>query len=158
LETKADFNKEPRVMSALPTVRPIGMRDLRFNRKRAAGVLGAALSAAAVWAVAVPLLGIQLVVRFGSGPIQVVGIEAVVISAMAGSLAGWFVLAMLERLFRKGLTIWTGLATAGVLASLSVPLIAGTTLSTKIALPLMHLAVGAVLIPAMRRGSIGGTV
>ena len=145
-------------MSAIPTVRPIGKRDLPFNPKRAAGILGAALSAAAVWAVAVPLLGIHLAIRFGSGPIQVVGIEAVVISAIAGSLAGWFVLAMLERRFRQGLTIWTWLATAGVLASLSVPLIAGTTLSTKIALPLMHLAVGAVLIPAMRRGSSAGSV
>jgi hypothetical protein len=140
-------------MSSLTAGRQIGTRTLGLNRTRAAGLLGAALGAVTVWAVAVPLLGIHLTVRFGSGPIQVVGIDAVVISALAGSLAGWGVLASLERLSRHGLAIWTGLASAGVLASLSVPLIVGTTLSTKIALPLMHLAVGAVLIPAMRRGS-----
>ena len=140
-------------MSAITTDRPIGVRAPRVNRVRAAGVLGAVLSAVAVWALEVPLLGIQLAVRFGSGPIQVVGIEAVVISAMAGSLAGWGVLAILERRFHQGVAIWTVLAIVGVLGSLSVPLIAGITPSTKIALPLMHLAVGAVLIPAMRRRS-----
>jgi hypothetical protein len=140
-------------MSALTIERPIGQQALRFNLWRAAGVLGAALSAVAVWAVEVPLLGIHLTFRFGSGPVQGVGIGAVVIGALMGSLIGWGVLALAERRFRRGLVIWTGLAVAGVLASLSLPLYAGTTLSTKIALSLMHLAVGTVLIPALRRAA-----
>jgi len=120
---------------------------------RALGVVGAAIAAAAVWAIAVPLFGVQLQVRFGSGALQGVGIEAVLISSLLGSLVGWGVLALLEQRTARARAIWTGLATAGVLASLSLPLIAGATISTKATLAVMHLAVGAVLIPAMRRAS-----
>lgn len=40
-----------------------------------------------------------------------------------------------------------------LLVSLSLPLSAGATISSKAALALMHLAVAAVLIPALRRNS-----
>ena len=140
-------------MNASTVARPIGTRALPFNAWRAAGVLGAVLGAMVVWAVAVPLLGINLAVRFGSGPMQGVGIAAVLISALLGSIIGWSVLALAERLSRRGLVIWTGLAIAALLASLSLPLYAGTMLSTKLALTLMHLAVGGVLIPMLRRGT-----
>lgn len=145
-------------MSAVTTARPIPVPAVRFNLWRAAGVLGAVVGAVAVWAAEVPLLGIHLAVRFGSGPIQAVGIAPVVISALLGSIIGWGVLALAERLFRQGLVIWTGLAIAGLLASLSLPFYAGTTLSTKIGLSLMHLAVGAVLIPTLRRGATAKAV
>ena len=110
-------------------------------------------AAAAVWAIAVPLFGVQLQVRFGSGALQSVGIATVLISSLFGSLVGWGVLALLEQRTARARAIWTGLAAAGLLASLSMPLIAGATISTKATLALMHLAVGAVLIPAMRRAS-----
>jgi hypothetical protein len=135
------------------TVESIRPQVLWMRGARALGVVGAALAAAAVWAIAVPLLGVQLQVRFGSGALQGVGIDAVLISSLLGSLVGWGVLALLEQRTARARTIWTGLAAAGVLASLSLPLIAGATLSTKATLACMHLAVGAVLIPAMRRAS-----
>ena len=136
--------------TAIEAIRP---QALRARGARVLGVVGAAMAAAAVWAIAVPLFGVHLQVRFGSGSLLGVGIEAVLISSLLGSLVGWGVLALLEQRTARARAIWTGLATAGVLASLSLPLIAGATLSTKATLALMHLAVGAVLIPAMRRAS-----
>ena len=138
--------------STSTTIEPIRPRALRVRGDRALGVVGAAIAATAVWAIAVPLLGVQLQVRFG-GALQGVGIEAVLISSLLGSLVGWGVLALLEQRTARARAIWTGLAAAGLLASLSMPLIAGATISTKATLALMHLAVGAVLIPAMRRTS-----
>ena len=139
--------------STSTTIEPIRTRALRVRGDRALGVVGAAIAATVVWAIAVPLLGVQLQVRFGGGALQGVGIDVVLISSLLGSLVGWGVLALLEQRTARARAIWTGLATAGVLASLSLPLIAGSTISTKATLAVMHLAVGAVLIPAMRRPS-----
>jgi len=145
-------------MSTIVTVEKVRTGSLPRNLVRALGVIGAALGAAAVWAIAVPGLGLHLAVKFGTGPSQAVGIDLVLISAVGGSLAGWTVLALLEWRTRRGLTIWTVLAVAGVILSLSAPLITGANLPTKITLPLMHLAVGAVLIPFMRISSRVRTV
>jgi hypothetical protein len=71
---------------------------------------------------------------------------------LAGSLAGWGLLALLEKRTTRARTIWTGVAILVLVASLSLPLAAGTTTSTKVALSVMHLAVAAVLISALRRG------
>ena len=135
------------------TIESIRPRALGVRGARALGVVGAAIAAAAVWAIAVPLLGVQLQVRFPGGALQGVGIEAVLISSLLGSLVGWGVLALLEQRTARARALWTGLAAASVLASLSLPVIAGATISTKVTLALMHLAVGAVFIPAMRRAS-----
>jgi hypothetical protein len=45
----------------------------RLSQTRALSVAGATLAAAAVWVLAVPLLGTHLLVRFGSGASQNVG-------------------------------------------------------------------------------------
>ena len=122
------------------------------RRNRILGVAGATLAAVAVWAIEVPLLGIRLETQFGNAAPQGVGIAAVVVSSLVGSLAGWGLLALLERRFAQARAIWTGIAIAVLLASFSLPLSAGTTTSTKVALAMMHLAVAAVLIPTLRRG------
>jgi hypothetical protein len=106
----------------------------------------------AVWAIEVPLLGIQLQTQFGNAAPQGVGIGAVVVSSLVGSLARWGLLAILERRYARARTIWTGIAIAALLASFSLPVSAGTTTTTKVALAMMHLAVAAVLIPTLRRG------
>jgi Family of unknown function (DUF6069) len=124
----------------------------RLRRNRILGVAGATLAAAAVWAIEVPLLGIRLQTQFGNTAPQSVGIDLVVLSALAGSLAGWGVLAILERRFARARTIWTGIAIAVLLVSFSAPISAGTTTTTKFALAMMHVAVAAVLIPTLRRG------
>ena len=116
------------------------------------GVVGATLAAAAVWAIEVPLLGLPLQTQFGNTAPQEVGIGLVVVSALAGSLAGWGLLALLERRYARARTIWTWIALAFLLVSFSAPLSAGTTTATKVGLAMMHLAVAAVLIPTLRRG------
>jgi predicted permease len=129
----------------------------RVGRTRALSVAGAVLAAAAVWAVAVPLSGTHLLIRFGSGAAQSVGIEYVVGASLAASLAGWGLLSLLERRTARARRIWTGIAIVVVVLSLGLPVTAGTTMSSKVALALMHVAVAAVLIPSMRRSSAAST-
>ena len=124
---------------------------VHVGRTRLLGVAGATLAAVAVWVIAVPLLGLGLLTRFGNAAAQSVGIDAVVVSGLAGSLAGWGLLAILERRTARARAIWTRVAITVLLASLALPLTAGTTISTKAALAVMHLAVAAVLIPTLRR-------
>jgi hypothetical protein len=124
-----------------------------LSRTRAISVGGAVIVAVAVWVVAVPLLGLHLMVRFGNAAPESVGVDFVVGASFIGSLLGWGLLAILERRTAHARTIWTVVAIAVLLVSLSLPLIAGTTASTKVALAMMHIAVAAVLIPALRGGS-----
>jgi hypothetical protein len=105
-----------------------------------------------VWTIAVPLLGTHLFIRFGAGAAQGIGLDYVIGMSLGASLAGWALLAVLERRSAHGRTIWTRIAVVVALASLSLPFIAGTTTSTKAALALMHVAVAIVLIPTLRRG------
>ena len=107
----------------------------------------------AVWIIAVPLLGLHLGVRFGNGSPQSVGVDFVVGATLIASLLGWGLLAMLERRSSRARTTWTVLAVAVLLVSLSLPLSAGTTASTKAVLAVMHVAAAAVLIPGLRRDS-----
>jgi predicted permease len=123
------------------------------TRTRILGVAGAAAAAVAVWAIAVPLLGVQLLVKFGSGAPQSIGIGFVLGASLIGSLAGWGLLVLLERRTPQARTIWTAIAVLAVLVSFSLPLFAGVSTSTKVTLAVMHVAVAAVLIPVMRRGS-----
>lgn len=118
---------------------------------RAISVAGASLAAVAVWAIAVPLLGTHLLVRFGSGSALGVGIESVVGAGLTASLLGWGFLTLLERRTPRARTIWSRIAIVVLLVSLSLPLSAGANISTKAVLALMHLAVAAVLIPGLRR-------
>ena len=71
------------------TVEHVGSASAHVGRNRILGVAGATLAAVAVWAIEVPLLGIRLLTQFGNTAPQGVGIAAVVVSALAGSLAGW---------------------------------------------------------------------
>ena len=140
-------------MSEVPmTKENVRSASAHVRRNRILGVAGATLAAVAVWAIEVPLLGIRLQTQFGNTAPQSVGIGLVVLSALAGSLAGWGLLALLEARFARARTIWTGIAIAVLLASFSAPISAGTTTTTKVALAMMHLAVAAVLIPTLRRG------
>jgi Family of unknown function (DUF6069) len=125
----------------------------RFGRTRMLSVAGAALAAVAVWTVSVPLLGTHLLIRFGDGAAQTVGIGSVVGATLVASLLGWGLLSVLERLTSRARSIWSGVAIVVVLVSLSLPLTAATTNSARAALALMHVAVAAVLIPGLRGNS-----
>lgn len=122
-------------------------------RTRALGVGGAILAAVVVWVIAVPLLGVHLLIRFGSGAPETIGVDYVVGATLIASLVGWGLLATLERRTPRARSIWTVVAVVALLISLSLPLTAGTTTASKAALALMHVAAAVVLIPALRGGS-----
>src|SRR5258707_113235 len=94
-------------------------------RARILGVLGATLAAAAVWVVAVPVLGLHLVTRFGNADAQNVGFGLVVIASLVGSLAGLGLLVVLEKVISRAVTVWTAVAVVVLLASLSLPPLLG---------------------------------
>lgn len=121
----------------------------RRIRARALGVAGAVLAALAVWTAAVPLLGVDLLVRPGGGRPQTVGPDSVVMASLIASLLGWALLALLEHRTARARTIWTAVALVVVLLSLGAPLTGGVTTAAAVTLTLMHLAVAAVLITVL---------
>ena len=68
---------------------------------------------------------------------------------MAASLLGWLLLALLERRTPQARLRWTTIALASLAASLALPLAVATSRLAAAALIVMHLTVGAVVIPAM---------
>ena len=102
-----------------------------------------------VWLVA-RRLGVELLVPQGDGAAaDEIGLRAVVVTSAGAALAGWALLAALER----ATSLWVAIAVAVVLTSL-VPLFTlGVGGATVAALTLMHLAVGVVFIPLLARTS-----
>ena len=64
-------------------------------------------------------------------------------------LFGWLLLALLERRTPHARRPWTTIALAALATSLALPLTAATTTSAATGLIMMHLTVGAAVIPAM---------
>jgi hypothetical protein len=133
-------------------------------RTRALCVAGGALAAAIAWAVEVPLLGIHLTFHlgprrlgpghlgpspFGAGHVQTISVGQIVGISLAAALLGWLLLAMLERRTSRARLIWTSSALVALALSLSLPLAAATTTAAGVGLVVMHLTVGAAVIPAM---------
>jgi Family of unknown function (DUF6069) len=125
--------------------------DIKQSRARAMGAAGGALAAALAWIVEVPLLGIHLNFRFGAGHIQTIAIGQVIGVTVAASLVGWLLLTLLERRTPRARLLWTTSALAALAASLALPLAVATTSSAAAGLIVMHLTVGAVVIPALAR-------
>jgi len=130
--------------------------DIKHGRARALCAAGGALAAALAWIVEVPLLGIHLKVRLGpghmqtgAGHIETIAIGQVIGVTVAASLLGWLLLALLERRTQRARLLWTTTALTALAASLALPLAAATTTSATVGLVVMHLTVGAVVIPAM---------
>jgi hypothetical protein len=128
----------------------------RTRIRRAAAVLGAAAATLMVWTVAGPLAGIDLTVRSGD-ELQHVGPAAVLATALLPGLAGWALLALLERITRRARLAWTTGALLSLAVSLAGPLASGVGTATKVALVSMHLVVAAVLIPGLARTSTLGS-
>ncbi|MBA3418349.1 MAG: hypothetical protein H0U09_06530 [Geodermatophilaceae bacterium] len=124
------------------------------RRRRWLAVVAAVAAAVAVWAVATFGLGVDVrePQRTGQardlGAAKVVGVTAVV------SLAGWALLAVLERFSARARRWWAAIAVVVAVASLVAPLTAaGVTGSSRVVLAGLHLIVGAVLIPLLYRSS-----
>jgi hypothetical protein len=121
-------------------------------KPRLVAVVGAAVGALVVWLIAgladvevrSPAFGSQASMEIGAGFV-------IVISLLAG-LAGWTLLAVLERFTARPRTVWVVIAAVVLLLSLGGPW-SGTDITTgsRLTLTLMHLAVGAVLIPLLAR-------
>ena len=125
--------------------------DIKPGRTRALCVAGGALAAALAWIVEVPVLGIHLNFRFGTGHIQTIAAGQVIGVTVAAALLGWLLLAILERRTPRARTLWTTIALVALAASLALPLAAATTIAAAAGLVVMHLTVGAAVIPAMAR-------
>ncbi|GAA3135698.1 DUF6069 family protein [Nonomuraea salmonea] len=111
---------------------------------------GAAVAALVVWAVAVPVAGVALTVHMGGGP-QEVGPVSVVVASLVIGLAGWALLAVLERVASRPGRVWTVVALAVLVLSLLGPLggaVGGGAMSVLI---VMHLVVGGVLVGGLAR-------
>ena len=133
----------------LTTTTASAVPDTKQGRARALCAAGGALAAALAWIVEVPLLGIHLNVRFGAGHTQTITVGQVIGVTVAASLLGWLLLALLERRTPHARPLWTTIALAALAASLALPLAAATTTSAVAGLIMMHLTVGAVVIPAL---------
>ncbi|KAB8194667.1 hypothetical protein FH608_015910 [Nonomuraea phyllanthi] len=115
-------------------------------------VIGAPAAALAVWALAVPLAGITLTARMGAAP-QPVGPVLVIVASLVAGLAGWALLAVLERRATRPGRNWTIIALVVLVLSLSGPLTSAVGAAATVVLLLMHLVVGAVLIPGLVRAA-----
>jgi hypothetical protein len=124
--------------------------DIKQGRTRALCVASGALAAALAWIVEVPLLGIHLNYRIGTH-LQTIAVGQVIGVTVAASLLGWLLLALLERRTPHARPIWTTIAVAALASSLALPLAVATTTSAVAGLIVMHVIVGAAVIPAMAR-------
>jgi Family of unknown function (DUF6069) len=125
--------------------------DVKQGRPRALCIAGGAAAAAIAWAIEVPLLGVRLSVRFGAMHPQTVAAGQVIGAALAAGLIGWVLLAVLDRRTPRARTVWTVTALLVLALSLLLPLTAGTTAAAVTGLIVLHLTVGAVVIPGLAR-------
>lgn len=129
-------------------------RTTSVTRTRILAVVGAVVADALIWLIAHSVLDIDLRTPDGPGSTTTTALAfpAVPISVAVVSLLGWGLLALLERKSSRGRAVWTGIAVAVLVLSLFAPLFAqGLTAGNRITLVLLHLTVGAILIPAYRR-------
>jgi hypothetical protein len=124
---------------------------VKQGRARALCIAGGAAAAAIAWAIEVPLLGVRLSVRFGAMHPQTVAAGQVIGAAAVAGLIGWLLLALLERRTPRARTVWTVTALLVLALSLLLPLTAGTTAAAVTGLIVLHLTVGAVVIPGLAR-------
>jgi hypothetical protein len=123
---------------------------------RALAVAATVAAAVVVWLIGEPLLGNDLVVEQPGQPPLDLGFAAFVIITLGAALLGWAVLVLLEKVTRYGRRIWTGLAIAVVVLSFLPFLSAEMSTGSAVVLGVVHLVVGAVLIPLLLRAPRGG--
>ncbi|MEV6971409.1 DUF6069 family protein [Hamadaea sp. NPDC051192] len=93
--------------------------------------------------------GIDLAVQTGTSTMEVT-LAAALIAGAVSALAGWGLLALLERVTGRALLIWTLIASGFLLLSLLLGPTGGVSGAAKLGLAALHLAVGAVVIPGLR--------
>lgn len=139
-------------MSAQLDVRPIRVE----GRSRLAVVGVTVVAALALWALLVPVAGLELEALQGSRRIQV-GAGSVFFASAVMAFAGWGLLAILERRTLNARKVWTILAASACILSLGSPLVSGIGVGAKLGLASLHLIVGAAVIFGLRRTALSAT-
>ncbi len=103
------------------------------------------MAALGTWALAVPLGGVDLAVRQG-GATQHVGPGSVAVASVVAGLAGWGLLALLERFTRRPRRIWTIVAVVTLLLSLVLGPLGGIGTAAMATLAALHVVVAASLL------------
>ncbi len=138
-----------------------GSTTRRDERRKARMIAVAAAVAAplAIWAIVEGAFGTDLrAPATGDAAPADIGPTAVVISAAIASLAGWALLALLERSTPRAPRVWAIAAGIVLLVTLAGPMSGkGVTAANRISLVLLHVAVAAVLIPMLYRTSPSAT-
>lgn len=120
--------------------------DTRSRRlRRLSAVVAAALLAIAIWAIAVPVAGIDLIVGVGESARRV-DLASVAIAPVGLGLAAWALLALLERLSPRGRRIWQVIGWVVLALSLVGPLSMGGAPGVLATLLAMHVVVGVTVI------------
>ena len=132
------------------TTIPVLARSRPRRLRRLITVGASAAAALVVWTVAV-LVGVELLVTPGGASTQRVGVGSVLVVSLLAGLAGWGLLAALERVTSRARAIWTTIAVVVLLLSLSGPATGAVSIAAGAALAAMHVAVAAVLIVGFRR-------
>ncbi|MEV4694208.1 DUF6069 family protein [Micromonospora echinospora] len=136
----------------METTIPTAVTRPTRRRVRLLTVLAATVATLLGWVIAVPLAGVELTARTGSD-VQRVTPVAVAVSTLLAGLAGWALLALLERLTARARTVWTAVAALVLLVSLLGPLGGGVGRAAMLTLVAFHLVAGTVLITGLRRAA-----
>lgn len=126
----------------------------RRRRARAKSVAATATGALLVWFVVEVLFGTDLRAPAFSASqgTSEVGLPHVLMASLSAGVAGWGVLAALERFTSRARTVWVVVAGVALLVSLGSPLSGtGITSVNRALLVLLHGTVAAILIPSMYR-------
>jgi hypothetical protein len=153
MHTVCSSRQEEDTMTTLAKPAPAKLTAIRL-RARATAVAAAVLAPAVIWLVAVPLLGVDLRVAQPSGrPPAEITLPLVLATALAASLAGCGLLALLERQTSRARAVWTSTALVALAVSFVPLLTPGTSTTSRTVLAVLHLTVAAILIPSLARNA-----
>ncbi len=128
---------------------PVRQDTTRVRVRTVLATVGAAFLA---WVVAGPLLGVDISVGLCSAAARKIGPFSVVMASAVAAVAGWILLAVLERLTSRARSAWTVTALAVFAVSLVGPA-GAVSAASGITLALLHLVVTVALILGMRRST-----
>lgn len=136
-----------------------GASGTRTIERRSLVVAAAAVAAMLTWLVADPILGINLEVLQTPGGDTTAPVSAgsIVSTAIIAGLLAWGLLAVLERMTSRGVTVWRWVAGAVALVSLLGPLTLAHTTGGTVVLTLLHVLVAGILVTALPGARRGGT-
>jgi hypothetical protein len=143
-------------MSIIESSTELASRPHRVEGRSRLAVVGITVAAALVWwAVLSQVAGIDLQAK--QGTIMRINGVSVFVAATAMSLAGWGLLALLERRTVNARKVWTVVAVISCVTSLGSPLFSGIGIGAKLGLASLHLVVGAAITLGLRRTALSAT-